>query len=77
MGSVPKQDFLVGRAIAEFRRLRGLTQRELAERAGVVAGTLGAVERGWIAQPSDEFLRKVAAALEVEPVALGVTAVAS
>lgn len=36
----------VGEAIRELRQRAGMTQRQLAERAGVGRNTLGRVERG-------------------------------
>lgn len=49
------------------RRTRGLTQMELARRAGVGARTVIRLERGEIDAPSSETLRKLASALGTRP----------
>lgn len=48
--------------LAELRRRAGLTQAELAARAGVVPTVLSAYERGRREPGADTFLRIVAAA---------------
>ncbi len=47
------------------RETKALTQRELAERAGVAHGTVARIETGHDANPPT--IRKLAAALGVEP----------
>jgi len=50
------------------RRLAGLTQRELATRAGVHPETISRLERGAVAgSPEAETLRKLANALALTP----------
>ncbi len=51
-----------GERIRDLRRRAGLTQAELAERAGVVPTVLSAYERGRREPGADTFLRLVAAA---------------
>jgi transcriptional regulator with XRE-family HTH domain len=52
-----------------WRQRRMLTQRELADAAGVDQGTIVRVERGGFT-PRFSTLRKLAAALKIEPEAL-------
>jgi transcriptional regulator with XRE-family HTH domain len=52
--------------LAALRRRKLLTQRELAERAGVALSTLYAIETGRH-QPQMRIIRKIAAALDVDP----------
>ena len=59
----------LGRRIRQLRQLRGLTQKQLAEKAGIF--DVGEIERGskakgGIANPRIETLHKVALALEVD-----------
>lgn len=56
---------LLGKQIAHFRRLAGLTQEELAERTGYSVDFIGLVERG-INAPTVARLADVARALGVE-----------
>lgn len=56
----------VGPAIREARRQAFLTQAELASRAGIGLTTLNRIERGWV-EPHFRTIRKIAAALGVEP----------
>jgi len=57
---------LLSRNIRQFRVDSGLSQAELAEKAGISAPYLGAVERGdkW---PSPATLAEIAYSLEIEP----------
>ncbi len=52
--------------LALLRRRRVLTQRQLAERAGITHATVVALEKGR-GRPQATTMRKVAAALDVEP----------
>ncbi|MDQ6675161.1 MAG: helix-turn-helix domain-containing protein [Chloroflexota bacterium] len=52
--------------LAALRRRKLLTQRELAERAGVALSTLYAIETGRH-QPQMRIIRKIAEALDVDP----------
>ena len=58
----------VGRLLRRYREERGLTQEELAERAGagLSVGTIGNVERGRT-RPYRHTLDVLAAALELSP----------
>jgi transcriptional regulator with XRE-family HTH domain len=47
------------------RRLRRLTQLELAERAGVAQSVVSKLERGTLTNPSTDVLRRLARALNV------------
>jgi len=53
--------------VAEERRRAALTQRELAEKAGVGINTIVRIETGEIAEPRVSALRKLAAALGINP----------
>ncbi|NGM85501.1 helix-turn-helix transcriptional regulator [Paenibacillus sp. 7124] len=54
----------VGRRIRAFRKLKGYTQQELADRTGISLAVLGAVERG-NRRLEDQILDKIAIVLEV------------
>lgn len=54
----------MGRRIRAFRKLKGLTQQDLAERIGVSLAVLGAVERG-NRRLDDQILDKIAYALGI------------
>lgn len=60
---------LIGERIREYRTQAGLTQAELAERAGVCQQFVGALERGK-AIPSMATVLSLCLALEVDPNAL-------
>ncbi|MCG0314534.1 MAG: helix-turn-helix domain-containing protein [Calditerricola sp.] len=53
-----------GNRIRAYRKLKGMTQTELAERLGISVAVLGAVERG-MRQPSSALLRAIADVLQV------------
>jgi transcriptional regulator with XRE-family HTH domain len=55
--------------IAKFRRARGLTQEELADKIGSTQANISEVERG-IHMPSIETLRKIAEVFDMEIVDL-------
>ena len=58
----------IGLKIAYYRKLRGLTQEELAERVGVTPAFIGHLEAPNIAKAlSLDTLFDIAAALEVPP----------
>jgi len=54
-------------SLASARRRRLLTQRALAEKAGVALSTVYAIENGRRAVPRFEVIRKLAEALDVDP----------
>ncbi|AIQ61823.1 HTH-type transcriptional regulator SinR [compost metagenome] len=54
----------LGRRIRAFRKLKGYTQQELADRAGISLAVLGAVERG-NRRLEDQILDKIAMVLGV------------
>ena|SRR5690606_3624504 len=56
---------MIGKRIQEFRKKRGLSLTELAERAGVAKSYLSNVERGIQSNPSVQFLEKVSGVLGV------------
>lgn len=60
---------LVGANVRRLRRLRELTQEDLAGEAGIGMRHLGRIERGEIS-PTVDILAKVAAALGVHPATL-------
>jgi transcriptional regulator with XRE-family HTH domain len=57
----------VGRNLAEVREAQMWTQVRLAQEAGVSPTTVSGIESGRISRPHFGTLRKLAAALEVEP----------
>jgi transcriptional regulator with XRE-family HTH domain len=59
----------VGEKLREIRTRRLLTQEELAERAGVSAGTVVNIERD-NREPHFRTIRKLAKALDVDPTEL-------
>ena len=52
------------------RRLRGWTQTQLGEQAGVSLKTVNRLERGGVVAPGVDTLRRLAIALETTPEAL-------
>lgn len=54
----------IGERVREIRRIRALTQAELAERASTTAETVGKIELGY-REPRPTTTRALAAALEV------------
>src|ERR1700683_3904040 len=65
-GSAPAMAGLV----RESRVRAGLTKHELAERARVSVRTVRALENGAVARPQAASLRRIAAALDVDPASL-------
>lgn len=59
----------IGQIIKDARKKAGLTQKELAEKAGTAAGTIQQYERG-IRQPRIKQIEQIAKALEVDPCSL-------
>lgn len=55
---------LLGKRLTEFRKLKGLTQEELAERCGVALATISRWETGSLS-PKPRNLEKLAEVLEV------------
>ena len=53
--------------LAQLRTRRGLTQRDAANRAGLVRTRYSAIERGEIASLDDEVTARIATALDVTP----------
>ena len=56
--------------LRESRVRAGLTQHELAERAGVSVRTVRALENGAVARPQAASLRRLAVVLDIDPAAL-------
>ena len=56
----------LGLNIAYYRKLRGLTQEQLAEKAGIERSRVSKTEIAWIGISLD-MVYKIADALEVEP----------
>lgn len=54
----------MGRRVRAFRKLKGLTQQELADRAEISLAVLGAVERG-NRRIEGQILDKIANVLEI------------
>jgi transcriptional regulator with XRE-family HTH domain len=57
-------DIQAGR-IRAFRKLKGFTQNELAEKIGVSVAVLGSIERG-TRRPDAKLLRSIAEALGID-----------
>lgn len=57
---------VLGKNIAHFRRVRGLTQKELATRAGTTQKTITLYETGKADNPTAEMIERLAHALDVE-----------
>ncbi len=61
----------LGIAISTLRKMRGLSQEQLAEKAGVSRSHISSIEAPGIARPfSLEVFFNIADALEIEPVEL-------
>ncbi|MEK4508081.1 MULTISPECIES: helix-turn-helix domain-containing protein [Paenibacillus] len=58
------EDMHLARRIRAFRKLKGYTQQELADKSGVSLAILGAMERG-NRHPEDRILNKIADILNV------------
>lgn len=62
----------VGQVIREYRKVRGLTQKQLAGALGVEARTLRMYENGERVLENISDLRRIAELLEIDPAELGV-----
>lgn len=56
----------LGLNIAYYRKKRGLTQEELAEKAGIERSRISKTEIAWVGTSLD-MVYKIADALEIEP----------
>ncbi len=56
-----------GERLRELRKEKLLTQEELAKKAGLNPNSIVRIERGSVAEPRFSTIRKLAAALEVDP----------
>lgn len=59
--------------IRAFRKLKGYTQNELAEKLEVSIAVLGSIERG-TRKPDPKIIRKISEVLGIEPEELSLTA---
>ena len=57
--------FLIGKQIRYYRRIKDMSQRQLAYKAGVTVGWIGRLERG-IHLPNIRLLFKISGALQVK-----------
>ena len=57
---------IVAKRISYFRKMRKLTQAELAEKAGISLNYLGYIERGK-KEPSFSVIESIASALKIDP----------
>jgi len=55
----------LGNRIRAYRKLKGYTQQEFAEKMGVSVALLGSVERG-IKEPSEELLQRMGDLLGID-----------
>ncbi|MNI00811.1 HTH-type transcriptional regulator SinR [compost metagenome] len=58
------EDLQLAKRIRAYRKLKGYTQQELAERSGISLDILGAIERG-NRRAEDQILNKIADVLGV------------
>jgi transcriptional regulator with XRE-family HTH domain len=65
MDATPRETF--GSLLRSYRRIAGITQEELAERAGVSADTISNLERGVAHVPRKETLHLLVEALRLAP----------
>ncbi len=56
--------------LAEWRKFRFKTQRELATATGITTRAITSIETGEVTEPRPSTLRKLAAALQIEPAQL-------
>ena len=61
----PVVSFVIGKAVAEARTRKGLSQKELSETSGIDQSDLSKIERG-IANPSIGTLNRIAEAMDAE-----------
>ena len=64
MGALSKNS-LIGKQIRYYRRIKEMSQRQLAYKAGVKVGWIGRLERG-IYLPNIRLLFKISGALQVK-----------
>ncbi len=57
---------VIGRNIKHFRKQKGLTQKQLAEEAGITLFTLTKIEGGTTLDPRIETLRRITEVLGVK-----------
>src|SRR5512147_2264474 len=62
---VVEPEALFGECLRRYRERAGLTQEELAERAGLTANAIGALERGERRRPYPHTMRALASALDL------------
>lgn len=62
---VTKADYRLGRQIQKIRKLKGLTQEQLAENVGVSTTWIGYIETGY-KKPNLKLLYKIARVLDVK-----------
>lgn len=65
-----KVDGDFGERLMEFRYKRGLTQKELSEKAGLNHNQVSRLENGVTDSPLPSTIRKLAEALDIEPIEL-------
>src|SRR5215469_8488387 len=65
MSSLPAPT--IGTLLKRYRRAAGLTQEALAERAGISADTISALERGGNLHPRNDTIDRLADALALAP----------
>ncbi|PYZ98643.1 transcriptional regulator [Alteribacter lacisalsi] len=56
---------MIGERVKKFRKEKGISLTELAQRAGVAKSYLSAIERGIQSNPSIQFLEKVSRVLGI------------
>jgi transcriptional regulator with XRE-family HTH domain len=58
------EQFQLAQRVRAFRKLKGLTQDELAQRVGMSIAVLGSIERG-TRKADEKTLRKISEALDI------------
>ncbi|RXT09032.1 helix-turn-helix domain-containing protein [Ammoniphilus sp. CFH 90114] len=59
------EEHRLGNRIRAFRKLKGYTQQEFAEKMGVSVALLGSVERG-MKEPSEMMMKRIGELLGIE-----------
>lgn len=59
------EEYQLGNRIRAFRKLKGYTQQEFAEKVGISVTLLGSVERG-MREPSETLLQRMSQLLGIE-----------
>ncbi|MDQ1910915.1 helix-turn-helix transcriptional regulator [Paenibacillus sp. GD4] len=67
-----EKNIAIAQRIRAFRKLKGLTQNELADRLEISIAVLGSIERG-TRRPDPKIIRKISDVLGIDPEELTAT----